>query len=124
MDIVFYVLYSRWASAQVVETSVTNKSPSQDSNHPDDLFQSRNTVFHCQICKFVRFLLPSSSRLLKLPNDCSNAKLHFQMTFSLSSTSCLLKLMSVWDGNVSTDPGTKQIARFAESHFRERAEKK
>ena len=28
------------ASAQVVETSVTNYSPSQDSNHPDDLFQS------------------------------------------------------------------------------------
>ena len=24
-----------------VETSVTNNSPSQDSNHPDDLFQSR-----------------------------------------------------------------------------------
>ena len=30
------------ASAQVVETSVTNNSPSQDSNHPDDLFQSRH----------------------------------------------------------------------------------
>ena len=29
------------ASAQVVKTSVTNNSPSQDSNHPDDLFQSR-----------------------------------------------------------------------------------
>ena len=29
------------ASAQVVETSVNNNSPSQDSNHPDDLFQSR-----------------------------------------------------------------------------------
>ena len=26
------------ASAQVVETSVANNSPSQDSNHPDDLF--------------------------------------------------------------------------------------
>ena len=25
------------------------------------------TVFHCQICKFVGFLLPSSSWLLKLP---------------------------------------------------------
>ena len=31
----------KMASAQVVETSVTNNSPSQDSNHPDDLFQSR-----------------------------------------------------------------------------------
>ena len=29
------------ASAQVVETLVANNSPSQDSNHPDDLFQSR-----------------------------------------------------------------------------------
>ena len=31
----------KMASAQVVETSVTNNSPSQDFNHPDDLFQSR-----------------------------------------------------------------------------------
>ena len=29
------------ASAQVVETSVANNSPSQDSNHPDDHFQPR-----------------------------------------------------------------------------------
>ena len=27
----------------------------------------KNTVFHCQICNFVGFLLPSSSWLLKLP---------------------------------------------------------
>ena len=27
----------------------------------------KNTVFDCQICKFVGFLLPSSSWLLKLP---------------------------------------------------------
>ena len=27
----------------------------------------KNTVFHCQICKFVGFLLPWSSWLLKLP---------------------------------------------------------
>ena len=31
----------KMASAQVVETSVTNNSPSKDSNHPDDLFQRR-----------------------------------------------------------------------------------
>ena len=31
----------KMTSAQVVETSVANNSPSQDSNHPDDLFQSR-----------------------------------------------------------------------------------
>ena len=29
-------------SAQVVATSDANNSPSQDSSHPDDLFQSRN----------------------------------------------------------------------------------
>ena len=27
----------------------------------------KNTVFHCQICKFVGFLSPSSSWLVKLP---------------------------------------------------------
>ena len=32
------------ASAQVVETSVTNNSPSQDCYHPDDLFQLRYTL--------------------------------------------------------------------------------
>ena len=31
----------KMAAAQVVETSVTKDSPSQDSNHPHDLFQSR-----------------------------------------------------------------------------------
>ena len=31
----------KMASAQVLERSVANNSPSQDSNHPDDLFQSR-----------------------------------------------------------------------------------
>ena len=36
-----YHLTLKMASAQVVETSVTNDSPSQDSNHPDDLFQAR-----------------------------------------------------------------------------------
>ena len=36
------------ASAQVVETSVTNNSPSQDSKHPDHLFQFRRLVcFPC-----------------------------------------------------------------------------
>ena len=35
----------------------------------------KNTVFHCQICKFVGFLLPSSSRLLKLPNEFPASKI-------------------------------------------------
>ena len=33
-----------------------------------------NTVFHCQICKFVVFLLPSSSWLLKLPTHLMTVK--------------------------------------------------
>ena len=36
----------------------------------------KNTVFHCQIYKFVGFLLPSSSWLLKLPNKMSNYQSH------------------------------------------------
>ena len=35
------VLNLKIASAQVAETSVAHNSPSQDSNHPDDLFQLR-----------------------------------------------------------------------------------
>ena len=34
----------KMASIQVVKTSVTNNSPSQDSNHPDDLFQLRKII--------------------------------------------------------------------------------
>ena len=34
----------KMASAWVVETSVANNSPSQDSNHPDDHFQSRKFI--------------------------------------------------------------------------------
>ena len=41
----------KMASAQVVETSVTKNSPSQDSNHSDDLFQSR-FVLESQ-CRFL-----------------------------------------------------------------------
>ena len=40
------------ASAQVVETSVTNNSPSHDSSHPDVLFQS------CLEFSVVNHLLP------------------------------------------------------------------
>ena len=37
----------KMASAQIVETSVTNNNPSQDSNHQGDLFQSsRLTNYH------------------------------------------------------------------------------
>ena len=36
------------ASTQVVELSVANNSPSQDSNHPDDLFQSTEIRYSSQ----------------------------------------------------------------------------
>ena len=67
------------ASAQVVETSVTNNSPSQDSNHPDDLFQSRSVSSvgcvkeHC--CDWFSVLISHSVRrpgnisLERLRND-------------------------------------------------------
>ena len=35
------VIFLKMGSAQVVETSVANNSPPQDSSHPDDPFQSR-----------------------------------------------------------------------------------
>ena len=34
----------KMASAQVVETSVANNSPSQGSNHPDDIFIQRRNI--------------------------------------------------------------------------------
>ena len=37
-----FQLTLKMASAQVVETSVANNSPSQDFNHPDNHFKSRN----------------------------------------------------------------------------------
>ena len=50
------------ASAEVVGTSVTNNSPSQDSKHPDDLFQSRYYFFIAQnsICGSGQSKPPSS----------------------------------------------------------------
>ena len=55
------------ASAQVVETSVTNNSPSQDSNHPDDLFQSRYSVstfkFKCSVVDGCSYFYSSAGIL-------------------------------------------------------------
>ena len=43
-----YHLTLKMASAQVVETSVANNSPSQYYNRPDDLFHSRYTISSCK----------------------------------------------------------------------------
>ena len=37
----YFYLTLKMASTKVVETSVTDNSPSQESSHQDDLFQSR-----------------------------------------------------------------------------------
>ena len=55
------------ASAQVVETSVTNNSPSQDSYHPDDLFQSRYATPGFKPFSYLRSLGRQSEK--KLAND-------------------------------------------------------
>ena len=44
----------------------------------------KNTVFHCQPCKFVGFLLPSSSSwLLKLPNKLWRSRKEFPLGFGV-----------------------------------------
>ena len=46
---------------KVVETAVANKSPSQDSNHPDDLFQTRYVTPGFKYLCYLAALSPSSS---------------------------------------------------------------
>ena len=53
------------ASAQVVETSVANKSPSQDSNHPDDLFQSRYVTPRFKPFYYYFFVVAFFSQILQ-----------------------------------------------------------
>ena len=65
------------ASAQVVETSVTNNS-SQDSNHPDDLFQSRYVT-----PGFKPFSYNYCYYLMKDHDDSSNGKIYlFHLKFT------------------------------------------
>ena len=54
-------------SFHVVER--TRTSTKCEKNETCTCKACKNTIFHCQICKFVEFLLPSSSWLLKLPNN-------------------------------------------------------
>ena len=57
------------ASAQVVETSVATNSPSQDSNHPDDLFQSS---YGTPGCKPFSYCLSIGSKNKKNKNKKQN----------------------------------------------------
>ena len=70
----------------------------------------KNTVFHCQICKFVGFLLPSSSWLFELPNtslcpqfqqimiDSSPYPSIFQLLHlsGMCVINCLLRYSQIW----------------------------
>ena len=47
----------KMASAQVVETSVVDNSPSQDSNHPDDLFQSRYVTPGLKPFSYLKYVM-------------------------------------------------------------------
>ena len=76
-------------------------------------WQMFNFVFLCSKRWFQfnsRIVRTHLSSKMTLKNDCRKAKLYFQMTFSLPSTSCLLKLpvvygLSKWPfaNNSSTD---------------------
>ena len=58
------------ATKQVISRHIKNENVYKMSKNEKCTCKAcKNTVFHCQICKFVGFLLPSSSWLLKLPND-------------------------------------------------------
>ena len=78
------------ASAQVVETSVTNNSPSQDSNHPDDLFQSRKDI----LLKIMQYCPGSGQGLLPalgVRQVCQDFKNFLMWKFPLLMINALLK---------------------------------
>ena len=76
------------ASAQVVETSVTNNSPSQDSYHPDDLFQSR---YHANCYQFTRSLCVVGHLFFPC-NCCSSIYKHDYITGCLIKNSMYVRL--------------------------------
>ena len=66
------------ASTQVVETSVTNNSPSQDSHHPDDLFQSSYVAPGFKPFSYLKNVISSPSR--SLPSSVSQTQLSLLTT--------------------------------------------
>ena len=48
----------KMASAQVVETSVANNSPSQDSNYPDDLFNQGTFILTASLARVSDSISP------------------------------------------------------------------
>ena len=77
----FVHLTLKMASAQVVKMSVTNNSPSQDSSHPDNHFQSRIVYFNTTL--FFLFLASSCTVLTLFDSNCycSHAKVNSMNIF-------------------------------------------
>ena len=74
------------ASAQVVETSVTNNSPSsQDSDHPDDLFQSRYVTPGFKPFSYSLYESYRGLDLLLLVDDNSSRNPEFKQSITESS---------------------------------------
>lgn len=71
-----WLLILKMASAQVVETSVTNNSLSQDSNYPNDLFHSRYVS-----PGFKRFFCFLNGGIVALPLPCPNERKPFFFSF-------------------------------------------
>ena len=73
------------ASTQVVETSVTSNSPSQDSCHPDDLFESRYTIImsvkkrmhHWHSQKYICLLFHLDIKIIHLIHSTSDLNSHW-----------------------------------------------
>ena len=63
-----YAQVIQTTAKQVISRRRKNENVYKMSKHEKCTCKAcKNTVFHCQICKFVGFLLPSSSWLVKLP---------------------------------------------------------
>ena len=86
----------KMASAQAVETSVTNNSPSQDPNHTHHLFQSRKD----NVSNIWNGHLPVFSDLVKYHNDRVSCYLSFKVSsWAMTSAPGTRKLINYvhWD---------------------------
>ena len=93
------------ASAQVVETSVNNNSPSQDSNQPDDLFRSKVTPFVMLYWVNIKFL-PKWLRVPMHPTLTSPGVLflYYYKANPVLGQIPVLWLVLSWSGFCGTNP--------------------
>ena len=98
------------ASAQVVETSVTNNSRSQDSYHPDDLFQSRCDNF---ITKRDSFLLQSATSVITKCDKC-----YYKVRQVLQSVTIYYKVrQGLQSATIITKCDSTHLLFFISVHF-------